>query len=135
MKIDLLGICLPSFCICTNSTKYCKHGIDLLLLCNIGVLQLIYFQVEGFHEVKICSFQAFSGHLLLVVGRFRSFFAHDRSFQIIYCLFQVISGCFRSFLARYRLLQVVSDRFRLFLVSENTEKKHILREQSLWGKN
>ena len=87
MIIDLLGICLPSFCICTNSTKYCKHGIDLLLLCDIGVLQLIYFQVEGFHEVKICSFQAFSGHLLLVVGRFRSFFAHDRSFQVIYCLF------------------------------------------------
>ena len=29
------------FAICTDDTKYCKHGIDLLLLCEIGAIHLI----------------------------------------------------------------------------------------------
>ena len=46
--------CLPSFRICIDDTKYCKHEIDLLLLCDIGA------QVEGFHEVRICFLQVVS---------------------------------------------------------------------------
>ena len=120
---------MPSFHISTNDTKYSKHGIDLLLLCDIGALQLIIFQVEGLHEVRICSFQIVSGYSLLVVGRFRSFLAHGRSFPVISCSLLVVSGRFlfvvghfRSFRAHCRLfqvvscsLQVVSARFRLSL--------------------
>ena len=59
-----------------------------MLLCYIGAFQLIIFQVEGFHEVRICSLKVFSGCFLLVVGRFlftvgrfRLFLAHCRSFH------------------------------------------------------
>ena len=77
--------CLPSFRICTDDTKCCKDGIHLLLLCEIGALQLIIFQVEGFHEVRICSLQFVSGRFLLVVGRSTSFLAHVRSFHVVSC--------------------------------------------------
>ena len=69
--------------ICTGDTKYCKHGIYILLLCDIEALQLIMFQVMGFRDVKICLFQVVVGRFLLVVGSFRSFRAPCRSFQVI----------------------------------------------------
>ena len=79
--------------------KHCKHGIDLLLLCDIGDLQLIFFQVEGLHENRMCSLKAVPGCSLLALGRFRSFLAHV--------------GRFISFLALCRLFHVVSVRFLL----------------------
>ena len=59
------------------------------------------FQVEGFHEFRICSLQVVSDRFLLVLGCFRSFLAHGRSFHVL------ALGCFRSFLARCRSFQVV----------------------------
>ena len=77
--------CLPLFCICTDDTKYCKHGIDLLILCDIGPLQLIIFQVDELHEVRICSLQVVSGCFLLTVGCFMLFLSHSRLFQVASC--------------------------------------------------
>ena len=65
--------------------------------CDIGALQLIIFQIEGLHEVRICSVQVFSGCHLLVVGRFRSFLARCRSFQLVSDRFLLVVGRFRSF--------------------------------------
>ena len=114
--------CLPSFHICADDTKYCKHGFFLLLLWDIEALQLIIFQVEGFLEVGFCSLQVVVGRFLLVVGGFRSFSARCRSFQVLFCSlkavsnrfvlivgrFSLVSGGFRSFRARCRSLRVVS---------------------------
>ena len=93
---------MPSFHISTNDTKYCKHGIDLLLLCDIGALQ-----VEGPHEVRICSLQVVSDYSLFVVGHFRSFVVKGRSLHVVSCSLQVVPGCFRSFLAPCRSFQVI----------------------------
>ena len=76
---------MPSFHISTNDTKYCKHGIDLLLLCDIGALQLIIFQVEGLHEVRICSLQVVPDYSLFVVGHFTSFVVKGRSLHVVSC--------------------------------------------------
>ena len=103
--------------------KYCKHGIiDLLLLCDIRALQLIIFQVERFHKVRICAglFRFFiarckSFHFFFTLGRFRLFLVHCRSFQVVPCPLPVVLGRFRSFLARYTSIQVVSGRFLLLV--------------------
>ena len=106
--------------------KYCKHRIDLLLLCDNGALQLIIFQVERFHEVRICSLQVASGCSLLVVGCFRLFLIHGRLFHVVSCLLQVIPGCFllvegfRFFLAHCRSFQVVLGHFRSFHILVST---------------
>ena len=63
---------------------------------KLGVLQSIIFQVEGFHKVRMCSLQVIPGCSLLV-GCFRSFLDHGRSFLAHCRLFQVASGHFRSF--------------------------------------
>ena len=65
--------CLPSLRVCVNDTKYCKQGIYKWLFCVNETLQLIIFQLEGFHEVRICLLQVVSGCFLLVSGHFRSF--------------------------------------------------------------
>ena len=95
---------------CTDDTKYCKHGIDLLFVCDIGALQLIIFQVEGFHEVRICFLQVVSGRFLLTVGRFMSFFAHSRLFEAISCRSKSFLTFCGSFQVDSYLLQVVSGR-------------------------
>ena len=59
------------------------NGSDLLLFCDIGALQLIIFQAEGFHEVRISSVQIVSGCPLLAVDRFRSFLAHSRLLHVV----------------------------------------------------
>ena len=110
--------CLPSFHICTDDAKYCKHGIDLLLLCDIGVLQLIIFQVKEFHEVRICSLQVIWGRFLLGVCCFKLFFARPRLFQVISGRFLLVVGFsshfllivvhFWLFVAHCRSFQVVS---------------------------
>ena len=80
--------CLSLFRICTDDTKYCKHGIDLLLFCDIGVFQLIIFQVEGFHEVRICSLQVVS---CLYCMSFQDVFYSQKLFQVVSCPLSVVS--------------------------------------------
>ena len=76
-------ICFDFSFICTHDTKYCNHRNDLMLFCDIGALQLLIFQIEGLHEVRICSVQVFSGCHLLVVDRFRSFLADSKSLHVV----------------------------------------------------
>ena len=107
--------------------KYCEHGIYLLLLCDIEALQLIIFQVEGFLEVRICSLQVVVGRFLQVEGGFRSFSAHCRSFQVVFCSLKMVSnrlvpivgrfsfvaGSFRSFRARFWLFLISYRSFEV----------------------
>ena len=76
-------ICFDFSFICTDDVKYYNHGNDLLLLWDIGALQLIIFQVDEVHEVRICSMQAVSGCPLLVVDLFRSFLDHIRTLHVV----------------------------------------------------
>ena len=78
--------CLPLFRICTDDTKYCKHGINLLLLCETGSLQLIIFEVKGFHELSICYLQVISGLFVFAVSCFKPFLGHSRLFEVVSCL-------------------------------------------------
>ena len=117
--------CLPLFRICTDDTKYCKHGIDLLVLCETGSFQLIIFEVKGFHELSICYLQVISGLFVLAVGCFKPFLGHNRLFEVVSCLLWVISGCvfldvgrFKLILAFYRSLQIVSCW--LYVVSDHS---------------
>ena len=108
----LLGfdICFYFPFICTDDTKYCNHGNDLLLRCDTGALQMIIFQVDGPHEFRVCSMQVVSGCPLLVVAHFNSFLAHSRSLYVVSFLLKVVPNhfrlllvdCFKSFLARCR---------------------------------
>ena len=106
----LLGfdICFYFPFICTDDTKYCNHGNDLLLRCDTGALQMIIFQVDGPHEFRVCSMQVVSGCPLLLLQLILIHFLRtvDRFMSFLFCsrLFQIISGCF---------LQIVSSHFLL----------------------
>ena len=84
--IQCFFFCLPLFRICTDDTKYCKHGINLLLLCETGSLQLIIFEVKGFHELSICYLQVISGLFVFAVSCFKPFLGHSRLFEVVSCL-------------------------------------------------
>ena len=56
------------------------------------------------------------GCVLLVVSHFSTFTARCRSFQVVSCSLQVVSGRCRLFQVVSCLLQVVSGRCRLFQV-------------------
>ena len=101
-------ICFYFPFICTDDTKYCNHGNDLLLRCDTGALQMIIFQVDGPHEFRVCSMQVVSGCPLLVVARFNSFLVHSRSLHVVSFLLKVVPNHFRLFLASCRLFQVIS---------------------------
>ena len=70
------------------------------LLCDTEALQLIIFQVEGFHEVTICSLQVVIGRFLLVEGGFKPF----------------VSGRFLVVVGRFKSLRVLVSTFCRFVV-------------------
>ena len=77
---------------CSQITmRYCKHRIDLLLVSDIGALQLIIFRVEGLHagrfRLSLACCRSLSGHFFLTVGLFILFLVHSRLFQVYSCLF------------------------------------------------
>ena len=93
------------------NTKYCEHGIYLLLLCDIEALQLIFFEVEGLLVVRICSLRVVVGCFLQVEGGFRSFSAHCRSIQVVLCSLKMVSNSFVPIVGRFSF---VAGSFRSF---------------------
>ena len=100
---------LPSFHICSDDTKYCKHRDYLLLLCDIEAFQLFFKQMGSMKIKSVCyrMFWVFSGCFLIVIGFLRSF-------QFVSCLLQVMPSDFLLVLGRFRLCQIFRRFRRLF---------------------
>ena len=98
------GVCFDfSFCLDFAYAHMIRNIMNkkfsyIWLLCDTEALQLIIFQVEGFHEVTICSLQVVIGRFLLVEGGFRPF----------------VSGRFLVVVGRFKSLRVLVSTFCRF---------------------